>query len=97
MKATFINNTSEPLPFATGESSELWINRNGHTADPPITVNSEPTSDVAPGAAFSYDITVNVSQFRNTRLVIDFRGHRHESGPVLPAEMSLVSVTFTCM
>jgi hypothetical protein len=97
MVATFRNDSSSSLTFGPGETFDLWINdTNGDAVIPPVTINEEPSGPVLPDATFTYNVTIDVSDFTPSFVTLGFRGVSTELGTMSPNEMSLVEVYFTC-
>ena len=97
MLATFRNDSSSSLTFESGETFQLWINdTNGDALSPPVTINEEPSGPVPPDSTFTYNLTIDVSDFIPSFVTLSFRGVSTELGTMSPNNMSLVEVSFTC-
>jgi hypothetical protein len=97
MGATFRNDSSSSLTFGPGDTFQLWINdTNGDAVSPPVTINEEPSGPVPPDSTFTYNLTIDVSDFIPSFVTLGFRGVSTELGTMRPNNMSLVEVSFTC-
>ena len=96
MVATFRNNLDTPITFRPPETFQLWINIFGNIINPPVDINNEPSGIIVAGATFTYNLTIDVSDFTTSLVRLKFRGRCSEFGVLSPDDMPLVEVSFTC-
>jgi hypothetical protein len=98
LSVTFTNDTGN-LTFDSSPHFQLWSDPDvfGFIAEGDVTINSEPSGVISPGNAFSYDLTVDLSNIPADQMHIAIRPRSDTNGTLGPSKISLFlsEVTFT--
>jgi hypothetical protein len=93
MTATFTNGTTSNMSF-TGSTFQMWSEPSADTI--PVTIVSEPSGIVAPGADATYDLILDTSGLAPSETSFSFRPRDTMFGTMAPATIPLSSVSFAC-
>lgn len=89
---TFTNKALGAATFS-GSTFQLWATPSG--ANPPVTINSEPSGTVEVDETFSYDLTVDVSALASSDTGLTIRPDSDTFGTMKPDWTPLSSETIT--